>query len=134
MKLVLCCLVVLLALAAATAQAATRDCGTLSVRSGSVYQGARNGPTCFLAAFERCRAATFTLSVFGLDTVATDVFRVVARGACRVEVAGTFHVVPQKPHSLSAVCRAVRRSGADVVAVGCTGSLQGPISLTGRSS
>jgi hypothetical protein len=124
---------VLAAVAAGSAHAASKSCGTLSVRAGSVYQGATGGPACMLAAFQACKAATFTLSDYGVDTIATDTFTVAKGSAgCRVGVVGTFRVVPQAPHTLSASCRALKRAGSDVVATGCTGSLGTPISLTGR--
>lgn len=134
MKTTLLCLVLLSALAAGSAHAATRSCGTLAVGPGALRHGTSGGPACLLQAYRSCRTATFTLSTFGVDTIATDVFRVArAAGGCRVEVDATFKVVPQRGHARSGVCRAVRRAGGDIVAVGCSGGLPGTtISLTGR--
>ncbi|MBV8258200.1 MAG: hypothetical protein JO073_10335, partial [Actinobacteria bacterium] len=124
---------VLALVVASGASAAPKSCGTLSVRAGNLRHGATNGPACLLKAFKGCQVAAFTLSNFGVDTVATDTFTVAKAGSgCHVGVVGTFRVVPQTPRTLTATCRALKASGTDVVATGCTGGIPGPISLTGR--
>jgi hypothetical protein len=134
MKTTLLCLVLLSALAAGSAHAATRSCGMLAVGPGALRHGSAGGPACLLRAYRSCSAATFTLSSFGVDTVAMDVFRIArASGGCRVDVSASFRVVPQHARLQSGLCRAVRRVAGDVVAVGCSGGLPAPtISLTGR--
>ena len=124
---------VLAAVAAGSATAAPASCGTLSVRAGTSSTGATAGPACLLKAFRTCKAAQFTLSNVGVDTVSTDVFNVVRMdGGCRVKVAATFRVVPQSPHTLAAVCSKLVSVSGDTVASRCTGALGTAISLTGK--
>ena len=134
MKLALLCSVLLAAVAAGTAHGATpRNCGTLSIGPGSLHRGDSSSPSCLLQAYRHCRPATFTLSSFGVDTIAKDVFRVGRSGViCQVSVLTSFEVVPQHPHLSHASCRRVQRLAGDIVATGCTGSLPPTISLTGR--
>ena len=77
----------------------------------------------------------YELSIFGVDTIARDEFRLVMLdGACRVKVTASFTVVPQRPRPQgSGECRWVAMRGSDVIAGGCTGSgLPSTISLTGK--
>jgi hypothetical protein len=71
-----------------------------------------------------CTTATYTLSSFGVDTIATLRFQLVRRGgSCTVVVTRSFHVVPQKPRVTGAGrCKTLRRSATDIVATGCSGS------------
>jgi hypothetical protein len=134
MKLALLCSALLAALVAGTGHAsAPRSCGTLSIGPGSLKRGSAAGPACLLQAYRSCRPATFTLSSFGVDTIAKDVFRVVRTpGSCRVTVAGSLEVVPQQPHLFHATCQRIQRVANDIVATGCTGKLPATVSLTGR--
>lgn len=123
------------ALLAAGAHAATAPtCGSYSVGPGAHRAGSAKGATCLLTQFKRCRAATYRLSVFGVDTVATDDFTVAnADGHCFVSVQLTNRVVPQHARPLgTALCSALVARGADVVAVNCSGGPAKTISLTGR--
>lgn len=110
--------------------AAVINCGTTSVGPGSVRQSSGGGPRCLVAAYRGgCRPATFRLSRFGVDTVATTSFRVVSRnGRCVVAVTETFHVVPQPAHVTGqGFCTALRATAA----TSCTGrGLSRTISLT----
>jgi hypothetical protein len=134
MKLALLAAALLAGVVVATAPAATpRNCGTYSVGPGSLRHGNASGAGCLLRAYRTCHAATFTLSSFGVDTIARDVFHVVrASVICRVDVTASLEVVPQSPHRFSGTCRRVRRAAGDIVAGGCTGGLPATISLTGR--
>jgi hypothetical protein len=88
-----------------------------------------------LAAFERCDAARYSLSSFGVDTIATTSFSIARRGTgCGISVARTFEVVPQRPRqSGGGTCAAIARRAGDIVATGCRGSgLADVISLTGK--
>ncbi len=119
----------------AAAGAAT-NCGSLSAGPGALTRGDRGGPACLLRAYRNhCAAATYRLSTFGVDTIATDDFRLVSQaGGCRVDVAISFRVVPQPQRPpLHGVCTSLAARGNDVVASGCTGgNLPPAISLTGR--
>jgi hypothetical protein len=133
LALLLCCAVA--AFGAASAGAATRDCGSLSVGPGALRHGSTSGAACLLAAFRTCTPAGYTLSNFGVDTIASDVFRIQATsGRCQIQVTGTFRVVPQRPHTtLRGVCLALKRTATDIVATGCRGTgATATISLTGR--
>jgi hypothetical protein len=134
MKLALFGSALLAAVAAGAAHGAVpRSCGTLSIGPGSLHRGSATAPACLLQAYRSCRPATFTLSSFGVDTIAKDVFRIVRSGTtCRVGVLASFEVVPQQPHLAHATCRRVQRLAGDIVATGCTGNLPATISLTGR--
>jgi hypothetical protein len=81
-----------------------------------------------------CRPAVYSISRFGVDTIARDTFRLVqAQGHCRINVTATFRVVPQDPHAVgSGQCSTLVRLGTDIVARRCTGKgLPASISLTG---
>ncbi len=121
--------------AASAGAGVVHDCGALSVGPGSLRRGSTHGAVCFFLAYPKCRPTSYTLSRFGVDTVATDVFQLQATSTgCHVTVTGTFRVVPQHPHTtLRAVCLALRRTSSDIVATGCirAGSTR-TISLTGR--
>jgi hypothetical protein len=76
-----------------------------------------------LSAFRECRAAGYTLSSFGVDTVREESFRIVPRaGGCAVYVTDTNRVVPQQPRVLRrVVCTRLRKTPAgDVVADHCS--------------
>ncbi len=118
-----------LALAAAlamltTARAATRVCAPRSTGPGALVRGSTTGAECMLHAFQNgCAASTYTLSSFGVDTIATLEFTLARRnGACSISVTRTFHVVPQKPRVTgSGRCTAIRRGPAGIAATGCKG-------------
>ena len=113
------------------------DCGSMSVGPTALPAGKRiGGATCLLRAYrQQCRAAVYELSIFGVDTIARDEFRLVSDGAsCRIGVATSFTVVPQKPRPQgNGECSSLSVSGSNVVAGGCVGSgLPRTISLIGR--
>jgi hypothetical protein len=124
--IIACAGVWLVCLCAAEACAATaHSCGTLTVGPTATRTGSSGaGPSCMLAAFERCRAARYTLSSFGVDTIAATSFTIVRHGAvCAVSVAVSLRVVPQQPRSTgSGTCQAIGRRGGDIVATGCRGA------------
>jgi len=121
-------------LAAGAAAAGPLDCGARSVGPGSLHRGGTSGAACLLRAFEQsCRAADYRLSLFGVDTVSSEDFRVVFRGGrCGVEVTTSFRVVPQQPHVTGTRrCARVRRiASGDIVADRCTGGPPAAVSLT----
>jgi hypothetical protein len=125
-----------LAVGTHAATPAVLDCGSLTVGPNVLSPGKRAGAACLLHAYQqRCRPAVYVLSMFGVDTIARDTFRLVSvRGRCRVTVATSFTVVPQKPHRAgSGECSTLTARGTDVVAGRCVGAgLPGSFSLTGR--
>jgi hypothetical protein len=77
-----------------------------------------------LRAYRRgCASATYELSSFGVDTIATLRFQLVRRnGNCTVDVTRSFHVVPQQPRVTGAGrCKTLRKTATDIVATGCKG-------------
>jgi hypothetical protein len=105
------------------AQSTVQKCGTLTIRAGS-KQGAVNGAGCFLSAYQqRCRVATYKLSVMGVDTFSTDTFRLV-RGntGCRISVSTSMQVFPQPARVHHGSCKTLTRRHGQVFATGCVGS------------
>jgi len=120
-------------LAAGAAAGKPLDCGVRSIGPGSLRRGGTSGAACLLRAFQQsCKAADYRLSLFGVDTVSTEEFRVALRGGrCGVDVTASFRVVPQQPHVTSTRhCAIVRRSGGDTVADRCNGGPPATVSLT----
>ena len=121
-------------LAAGAAAGKTLDCGTRSVGPGSLRRGGTAGAACLLRAFQQsCKAAEYRLSLFGVDTVRTEDFRVALRdGRCGVEVTTSFRVVPQQQHVTGRrrCARVHRTGGGDIVADGCDGGPPVAVSLT----
>jgi hypothetical protein len=106
-------------LALATALVATQ-CQARSIGPSSLRRGGTAGADCMLAAYkDDCRDAGYTLSSFGVDTVRTEVFRMLH---CTVYVTESFRVVPQQPRVLRRlICHRIRKTTAgDVVADRCT--------------
>jgi len=133
--LVLVLAAAVLAPGAAARPAATPTCGSYSVGPGSHTAGSTEGAKCLLQQFNRCKSASYRLSVFGLDTIAGDNFTVAnADGHCFVSVQTSFRVVPQqaKPGA-TLFCAKLAANGADVLAVNCTGGKTKTISLTGHT-
>jgi hypothetical protein len=109
--------------AAAPAAAAARHCTAASIGPGARHAGGRTGATCLLTAFQNgCRAAGYTLSAFGVDTVHAERFVTARRhGHCVVVVTETMRIVPQQPHVIGRhTCTRVHRVGAGIVADRCT--------------
>lgn len=130
------CLALAAALAVVASAAASRTltCPPRSIGPGALARGSTAGAECMLRAYRHgCTSAEYQLSSFGVDTVATLRFQLVRRNrVCAIDVTRSFRIVPQKPH-VTAVgrCKTLRRSGADIVATGCTGSgLMTTMSLT----
>ena len=114
--------------AGANAGAAMRRCQSRTVGPGSLVRGGKQGAACMLAAFQNgCKPAEYLLSSFGVDTAATEDFRIERRaGTCDVNVITSFGVVPQTPHVFPPrTCRRIHRLGADVVADRCTAGTAG---------
>jgi hypothetical protein len=113
------------------------NCGSLSTGPTAFSPGKTGGPECLLRAYaQHCRPAVYELSRFGIDTIARDNFRLVMdSGRCRIKVATSFTVVPQKPRPQgSGACSNLSARGKDIIASGCVGSdLQSFFSLTGKS-
>jgi hypothetical protein len=126
----------LVACGGTAAAGAPVNCGSLTAGPGALTRGDRGGPSCLLHAYRNhCTVATYRLSMFGVDTIAVDDFRLVLHGGgCRIEVASSFRVVPQPQRSaLHGACSRLVARGSDVVAEGCTGgNLPPTVSLTGR--
>jgi hypothetical protein len=131
------CVLGLAGLGTGGARGGQTACGSLSLGPGSVHHSTGQGARCMLLAYQsHCHPARYQVAVFGVDTVATRSFSVNARtGRCGIDVTTSFRVVPQPPRVTGlGRCRALRRTGSDVVAVGCRGGgLPATISLTGIS-
>ena len=107
----------LLAVAAAT------QCQGRSVGPGSLRRGSTAGAACLMSSFQNgCRAADYTLSSFGVDTIHARQFEVTRRnGACVVLVTDSYRVVPQQPRVIAKrSCSRVHKLNGDVVADRCT--------------
>jgi len=121
-------------LAAGAPAGRSLDCGARSVGPGSLRRGGTAGAACLLRAFRQsCTPADYRLSLFGVDTVNTEDFRVALRGGrCGVDVTTSFRVVPQQPHVTGTRhCALVRRTGSgDIVADRCSGGPPATVSLT----
>ena len=123
--LVLAASAVAAALASAPGRAtpAIQNCGSLSVGPGGTERGASAGARCLLQAYlEHCQPAVYTISLFGIDTVATDRFRLARdNGRCLVKVTISFRVVPQPARQHLGLCRTLALKSRHVVAGRCTG-------------
>jgi hypothetical protein len=121
--------------AGSPAQGATPSCGTRSVGPGTLVRGTGAGAPCLLAAYQHgCRAASYRLSMFGVDTSAVSDFRTAKHGGgCVVAVTSTTRVFPRPPNApKTGTCASLKKSGTDVVAVRCRGGGLAPsLSLTG---
>jgi hypothetical protein len=131
------CILLLAGLRVSGPRAAVVACGSRSIGPGELTHDSGRGARCLLAAYRNhCRQARYQLSIFGIDTVAIDTFRVVTHdGRCQVALASSFRVVPQPAHPTgSGFCGTLRWVGNSIVASGCKGSgLPQSISLTGIS-
>jgi hypothetical protein len=129
----------LLATAATAGKLAAGElrCTPLSLGPGSVTAHSRQGARCLLTAYRHhCQPARYTLSIFGIDTIATRDFAVLNRsGRCQVAVTISFRVVPQQPHTSGhGYCRTLELRGTDIIAGACHGSgLPAAVSLTRTS-
>lgn len=124
-----------LAFAANAGASGTSACAPRSIGPGSLVRGSTAGAQCLLRAYRNgCASATYELSSFGVDTVATLRFQLVRRsGNCAIDVTRSFRVVPQKPRTTAAGrCTSLRRTAAsDIVAAGCRGKgIAATMSLT----
>jgi hypothetical protein len=111
-------------IASVAATVSPQHCDARTIGPGTRLQGGTAGATCMLAAFrDRCRAATYTLSAYGVDTAHVETFttRRLAGGRCGVVVVETARVIPQPAHVLSRhTCTRLRKTSTDVVADRCT--------------
>jgi hypothetical protein len=136
MRATLIVLIAFATLAAASPGGASRlqVCQARSVGPGSLVRGTTAGAECLLRAYRNgCAPATYELSSFGVDTIATLRFQLVRRSSgCTINVTRSFRVVPQKPHVTAAGhCKALRRTATDIVATRCIGTgLSATTSLT----
>jgi len=123
--------------AAAAPSGAVRSCGSLTVGPTALKTGSSGpGATCLLANFAHCLPATYSLSMFGVDTIRRSLFTIAPRaGACSVTVTQSFRVVPRPAkQSGQGTCAAIVRSRGDIVAKGCHGAgLASTMSLLGRT-
>ncbi len=113
-----------LAVAVGAEASRTVVCPARSIGPGALTHGATAGAECLLRAYQHgCTPATYALSSFGVDTIATLQFTLVRRsGACAIAVTRSFRVVPQKPRVTAAgTCKSLRRTATDIVAAGCSG-------------
>jgi hypothetical protein len=110
--------------AARQTQSAVENCGSLSVGPGGDERGATAGAKCLLRAYQQhCRVAVYILSLFGVDTIASDRFRLVREaGRCLVDVTISFRVVPQPARAHNGVCHTLALKSTHVVAGRCTGT------------
>ncbi|MDE3026461.1 MAG: hypothetical protein KGI93_12920 [Acidobacteriota bacterium] len=104
--------------------AAAIQCRARSIGPGALGRGGAAGAACMLAAYRRdCRAADYTLSSFGVDTVRTETFTMLrGANACTIRVTDSFRVVPRPPRVLRRLlCARLRTtSTGGVVADRCT--------------
>ena len=105
------------------AVAAVTNCQARAIGPGSLRRGGTAGAACLMAAFDGgCRAADYTLSAYGVDTIHSIQFRA-ARGTsgCAVLVTESFRVIPQQPHvTARRTCARVHKTAAGIVADRCT--------------
>jgi hypothetical protein len=103
---------------------AVLNCGSLSLGPGNTERGAVTGARCLLRAYgQHCEPAVYALSLFGVDTIATDHFRLAREsGRCLIEVTMSFRIVPQPARQHSGVCRTLALKSRQVVAGRCTGA------------
>jgi hypothetical protein len=123
------CLVAATAVAAVAASPAARasptiqNCGSLARGPGGATPGTGAGARCLLRAYDdHCRPAVYVLSLFGVDTIANDRFRLArGTGGCLVQVTISARVVPQPPRQHHGICRSLARRSGHVVASRCSG-------------
>ena len=74
-------------------------CPVSSIGPGSLHRGGTAGAACLVRAYDDgCRAADYTLSAFGVDTIHSRTFTLSKNGkTCVVQIVESFRVVPQKP-------------------------------------
>jgi len=126
-------LVLSLVVAAGAGASRAQTCPPRTIGPGSLLHGGTAGAACLLHAYQHgCTSARYTLSSFGVDTVATLRFTLVRRsGKCAIAVTRSFRVVPQQPRVTAAgTCKTLRKTATDIVAVGCNGGLSPTTSLT----
>ena len=115
------------------APGATTLCAPSTLGPGALRRGPGSGPACLLGAYRAgCRAATFTLSVFGVDTIERLRFALERAGVgCQVAVSDSFTVVPRAASLHDGVCSSLSRRGGGIVAGGCRGQgIPSELSLT----
>ncbi len=112
------------AVAIPRAATAVQNCGSLSVGPGAGRRGATAGARCLLHAYQlQCRSAVYVLSRFGVDTIASDRFRLAREsGHCLVTVTVSFRIVPQPARTHTGSCRTLALKSTHVVAGRCTGT------------
>ena len=126
-------LAVWLSVAAGAGASRAQTCPPRSIGPGALLRGGTAGATCLLHAYQHgCTSARYTLSSFGVDTIATLRFTLVRRGGkCAIAVTRSFRIVPQKPRVTAAgTCKTLRKTATDIVAAGCSGGLSPTTSLT----
>ncbi|HVH51123.1 MAG TPA: hypothetical protein VM690_03190 [Gaiellaceae bacterium] len=74
-------------------------CPVSSIGPGSLHRGGIAGAACLVRAYDDgCRAADYTLSALGVDTIHSRTFTLSKNGeTCVVRIVESFRVVPQKP-------------------------------------
>ncbi len=126
-------LVLCLVAAAGAGASTTQTCPPRSIGPGALLRGGTAGAACLLHDYQHgCTSAQYTLSSFGVDTIATLRFTLVRRsGKCAIAVTRSFRVVPQNPRVTAAgTCKTLRKTATDIVAAGCSGGLSPTTSLT----
>lgn len=91
-------------------------CPVASIGPGSLHRGGTAGAACLVRAYDDgCRAADYTLSSFGVDTIHSRTFTLSKNGkTCVVRIVESFRVVPQKPHTTNRyTCSRLRAYVAD---------------------
>ena len=131
--LILLGLVLSLVVAASAGASRAQTCAPRSIGPGSLLRGGTAGAACLLHAYQHgCTPAQYTLSSFGVDTIASLRFALLRRnGKCTIAVTRSFRVVPQQPRVTAAgTCKTIRKTPTDIVAAGCSGGLSPTTSLT----
>jgi hypothetical protein len=128
--LLLLLVIVLSGLVAAVGHASTRpalDCGQarMQTQNGNQLFVSGGGPGCLYRAFAaRCRAASFVVTLHGVDTAGSIRFRVVPAPRCHVLVLGRNHVFgANRTTTWSERCSRLGRRAEGVAVMGCLGRI-----------
>ncbi|HEU5361823.1 MAG TPA: hypothetical protein VFU56_00720 [Gaiellaceae bacterium] len=103
------------------------DCGQarLQTQNGNQLFVSGGGPACLYRAFAaRCRAASFAVTLHGVDTAGSVRFRVVPAPSCHVVVFGRNHVFgADRTTTWSERCARLGKRTEGIAVVGCRGRI-----------
>ena len=105
------------------AVAAVTQCQARAIGPGSLRRGGTAGAACLMAAFDDgCRAADYTLSAYGVDTIHSIQFRTARRtSGCAVLSRRASASSRRQPHvTAHRTCARVHKTDAGIVADHCT--------------